>query len=57
MVGYRFIWKLKLPLKIKIFLLLMLKNNILTKDNFLKRGWTGDNQCSFCGHPETIQHL
>jgi hypothetical protein len=42
---YKLFWKIKIPLKVKIFLWLMLKNSILTKDNLLKRGWTGNAQC------------
>jgi len=30
---------------------------ILTKDNLLKRGWTGDSTCVFCGGEETVNHL
>jgi hypothetical protein len=36
------IWKVKIPLKIKIFMWLMNQNTILTKDNLLKRNWQGD---------------
>lgn len=36
-MGYRFIWDLKIPLKIKIFIWLVLRNIILTKDNLLSR--------------------
>jgi hypothetical protein len=44
-------------MKVRIFLWEVLKNSILTKDNLLKRGWTGNDQCQFCGGKETIQHL
>ncbi|WVZ51423.1 LOW QUALITY PROTEIN: hypothetical protein U9M48_002571 [Paspalum notatum var. saurae] len=30
---------------------------ILTKDNLLKRHWSGDGRCCFCDTNETIQHL
>jgi hypothetical protein len=42
------IWKSKIPAKIKIFLWLMMNNAILTKDNLLKRKWSGDPSCYFC---------
>jgi hypothetical protein len=29
----------------------------MTKHNLLKRGWTGNEQCHFCGEKETINHL
>ena len=51
------LWKLRLPLKIKIFNWLVLKGVILTKDNLLKKRWKGDDQCCFCNNKETIQHL
>jgi hypothetical protein len=31
---------------------------ILTKDNLLKKNWTGrDSSCSFCPQVETVDHL
>jgi hypothetical protein len=32
-------------------------NAIATKDNFLKRKWTGDSTCQFCNEQESISHL
>ena len=51
------VWKLKIPLKIKIFLWYLQKGVILTKDNLLKRNWKGGSKCCFCSEDETIQHL
>jgi hypothetical protein len=51
------IWKADIPLKIKIFMWLLNKNAILTKDNMRKKNWQGDQQCKFCDQPETINHL
>ncbi|WVZ69705.1 hypothetical protein U9M48_018450 [Paspalum notatum var. saurae] len=50
------LWKLKLPLKIKIFVWFLMKGVILTKDNLKKRNWNGDDGCCFC-NKETIQRL
>ena len=50
-------WKLKAPLKIKIFLWYLRRCVILTKDNFAKQNWQGNQQCCFCRENETIQHL
>lgn len=50
-------WKLRVPLKIKIFLWYLRKGVILTKDNLAKRGWVGNTTCCFCNSSETIQHL
>jgi hypothetical protein len=52
-----FIWKLKLPLKIKVFMWYLYKGVILTKDNLARRQWQGDKKCCFCSSNESIQHL
>jgi hypothetical protein len=51
------LWKLKLPLKIKIFQWYLKKGVVLTKDNLIKRNWNGSKRCAFCSKDETIQHL
>ena len=51
------IWKLKAPLKIKIFLWYLRRGVILTKDNLAKWNWQGNQHGSFCHENETIQHL
>ena len=53
----KFLWKLKIPLKIKIFLWYLQQGVILTKDNLAKRNWFGSKKCCFCDLNETIQHL
>lgn len=53
----KFLWKTKVPSKIKLFLWLMVKINILTKDNLIKRGWSWGKACVFCGQDENIDHL
>ncbi|WVZ90235.1 hypothetical protein U9M48_036551 [Paspalum notatum var. saurae] len=50
-------WKLKVPLKVKIFLWYLRKGVILTKDNLTKRRWQGSLTCAFCHKEETINHL
>jgi hypothetical protein len=37
--SYTRIWKTKIPYKIKIFLWLVEKRAILTKDNLIRRKW------------------
>ena len=54
---FKFIWKAKIPAKIKILLWLVANNAILTKDNMIKRQWKGDPSCYFCNCPESMQHL
>jgi hypothetical protein len=57
MFNHKLIWKLNLSLKIKIFLWYLVKGNILTKDNLIKRNWNGNKKCGFCNADESIQHL
>ena len=42
-----YLWKLKIPLKIKIFMWFLHKNVLLTKDNLAKRKWQGCTKCFF----------
>jgi hypothetical protein len=51
------IWKIKAPLKFKIFLWYLRRGIILTKDNLAKRNWQGSLICVFCHKEETINHL
>jgi hypothetical protein len=51
------IWKLKLPLKIKVFIWYIIKGVTLTKDNLARRRWKGSVKCCFCNLDESIQHL
>ncbi len=52
------LWKLKVPLKVKIFVWLVLRRRVLTVDNLLKRGWYGDTTCVLCSRQtETGDHL
>jgi len=51
------IWRLKIPLKIKIFLWFLKKEVLLTKDNLVRRNWRGTVTCDFCKQSESIQHL
>ena len=53
----KMIWKLKIPLKIKVFLWNLGRGVILTKDNLAKRQWKGSLTCCFCNRNESIHHL
>jgi hypothetical protein len=48
------IWRMKLPLKIKIFLWFLKKGYT---HNLAKRNWNGSKVCSFYNSLETIKHL
>jgi hypothetical protein len=57
--GYlpKYLWKMKVSLKIKIFMWFVHQKEILTKDNLVKRNWQGISKCCFCDHEEIVQHL
>lgn len=50
-------WNLHLPLKIKVFMWMVFKQRITTRDQMIKRGWPGNPQCSFCSLPESVEHI
>jgi hypothetical protein len=52
-----YLWKLKLPLKIKKFMWFLSNKVLLTKDNLAKRKWKGCQKCCFCDSIETVNHL
>jgi hypothetical protein len=56
-VPSNFLWKTKLPHKIKAFLWLVVHKFFLTKDNLAKRNWKGNLDCVFCGLLDSIDHL
>lgn len=51
------VWKLKIPPMVQIFLWLLSKNKLLTRDNLLKRRDIDDHTCLFYSEPESINHL
>jgi hypothetical protein len=52
-----YLWKLKIPLKIKIFMWFLNNKVVLTKDNLAKQNWHGCTKCCFCDSDETVEHL
>lgn len=52
------LWKLKIPLRIKIFMWLASKNRVLTTDTLSKRGWQEPSICALCHrNGENLEHL
>jgi zinc-binding in reverse transcriptase len=52
------IWRnLLIPLKIKMFMWLVLHNKILTRDNLCKRGWNKDLHYTMYSEQESISHV
>ena len=56
-INNKQLWKMKVPLKIKIFSWYLRRGVILTKDNLAKRNWQGSTKCVLCHHDENIMHL
>jgi hypothetical protein len=52
-----FIWKSKVPLKIKFFLWQLLNNRLQTAENLATKGWKGSILCCLCGCLETMDHI
>jgi hypothetical protein len=52
-----YLWKIKIPLEIKVFLWLLYREEILIKFNLVKRNWQGNKMCCFCNNYWTVQHL
>lgn len=51
------VWRIKIPPRIQIFLWLLDKNKLLTRDNLHKRQNVPDRTCLFCSDPESACHL
>jgi hypothetical protein len=48
---------LTIPTRVQLFLWLMSKNKILTRDNLEKRKKLPDLSCLFCAEGESVNHL
>jgi hypothetical protein len=53
----KYLWKLKIPLKIKKIMWFFNNKVLLTKDNLARRRWTGSQKCCLCDANETVHHL
>jgi hypothetical protein len=54
---HKYLWKINVPLKIRVFMWFLHKKVLLTKDNLIRRKWQGNKKCCFCDYKETVQHL
>jgi hypothetical protein len=54
---HKYLWKMKVPLKIKIFMWFLHRQEILPKDNLVKRNWLGSKKYCFYDHEDMTQHL
>ena len=58
MPYYQMIWKAAIPLKVKVFLWLSVKNTIQTRANLTKKGLSINQGCVLYGaSEETTSHL
>ena len=55
--SWKYLWKIKVPAKFKVFLWLVYKKIIHPRDSLLKRGWKGESNCVFCGKDEPVDQL
>ncbi|KAJ4813587.1 RNA-directed DNA polymerase (reverse transcriptase)-related family protein [Rhynchospora pubera] len=54
----KYIWKLKVPPRVKTFIWLLLQNKLATIDNLQRRGMTLVNRCSLCQiECESVFHI
>jgi hypothetical protein len=53
----KYLWKMEVPLKIRIFMWFLHCWVLLTKDNFANRNWHGCKKYCFYNQDESIQHL
>jgi hypothetical protein len=53
----KYLRKLKISFKIKIFTWFLNNKVFLTKDNLVKHNWNGCQECCFCDSLEIVQHL
>jgi hypothetical protein len=53
----KYLWNLKIPLKIKVVMWFLNIKVLLTKENSAKRKWTGCQKCYLCDSMETVHHL
>ena len=51
----KYLWKLKIALKTKVFMWFLNRKVLLTKDNLAGQNWHGCTKCSFCGS-ETMEY-
>ena len=51
------IWRIHVPLKIRIFLWQLIRKRLPTNDNIRRRRGPSNGQCALCGGPEDANHI
>jgi hypothetical protein len=54
---HKYLWKIKIPLKIKKIMWFLHNKVLLTKNNLAKQNINGYQKCCFCDSTETVEHL
>jgi hypothetical protein len=52
-----YVWNLKFPPRIQVFLWLFSQNKIMTRDNLRTRGMVKPLECEMCKELETVKHI
>jgi hypothetical protein len=50
---HKYLWRIKVPLKIRVFMWFLHKIVFLTTDNLIKRKWQGSEKCCLCDQKES----
>ena len=51
------IWNSIAPLKVEVFLWMLMRDRLHTKDHLIKKGWSGDPFCVYGCELETRDHM
>lgn len=51
------LWYNKAPMKIKVFMWMLIQHKLQTGVNMKKKNWQGSRNCYLCGSPETTDHI
>ena len=50
-------WKTRIPMKLKVFLWLVLEERLQSASQLKKMGWKGNLNCVLCNKPEDTNHI
>jgi hypothetical protein len=51
------LWRVRLPLKIKVFLWQICNEKIQSAEQLKKKNWSGPLECKLCGEIESTNHI
>lgn len=56
-ISMQELWKSKIPLKLSVFVWQLLQDNILSREQLMKRNGPEDGKCILCGEIEDADHI